>query len=88
LSREIRPSGITVFVHYEMFDGIPLLSKWLTIQNQSGRRVRLNGFVNEVLAAVEYESSNGDGGWHFPNLHVESDYEFDGDDVAEAPTTP
>ncbi len=78
------PSGITVFVHYEMFDGIPLLSKWLTIRNQSGRRVRLNRFVNEALAAVEYESSNGDGGWHFPNLHVESDYEFDGDDVGNA----
>ena len=78
-------SGITVFVHYEMFDGIPLLSKWLTIQNSSGRRVRLNRFVNEVLAAVEYESSSSDlTRWHFPNIHVESDYEFDGSDVQSA----
>jgi hypothetical protein len=73
------PAGITVFVHYEMFDGIPLLSKWLTIQNSSSKRVRLNRFVNEVLAAVEYASNPGEGGWHFPNIHVESDYEFGGD---------
>ena len=49
---ELGMPGITVFVHYEMLDGIPLLSKWVTIHNQSGRRVRLNRFVNEVLAAV------------------------------------
>jgi hypothetical protein len=73
------PSGIMVFVHYDMFDGIPLLSKWITIQNQTGRRVRLNRFVNEVVAAVEYGSSVNDGGGHSPNIHVESDYEFGGD---------
>jgi hypothetical protein len=77
-------SGITVFVHYEMFDGIPLLSKWLTIQNQSGRRVRLNRFVNEILAAVEYASDVGEAGWHSPNIHVESDYEFAGGEAGSA----
>jgi len=75
------PSGITVFVCYEMFDGIPLLSKWVIIQNQTGKRVRLNRFVNEVLAAVEYESWVGDSGRHFPNIYVCSDYEFGGEDV-------
>jgi hypothetical protein len=78
------PSGITVFVHYEMFDGIPLLSKWLTIKNQSGKRVRLNRFVNEVLAAVEYASGVGEAGWHFPNIHIESDYEFAGAEAGSA----
>jgi hypothetical protein len=76
------PSGITVFVNYEMFDGIPLLSKWLTIQNQSGRRVRLNRFVNEVLAPVEYGSSVDEGGEHSPNIYIESDYEFGGKEFA------
>ncbi|MCL5004931.1 MAG: alpha-galactosidase [Acidobacteria bacterium] len=69
-------AGINVFVHYEMYDGIPLLSKWLTIHNGSSSRVRLNRFTNEVLAAVEYESVVSSGRWHNPNLHVESDYEF------------
>lgn len=71
-------AGITVFVHYEMYDGIPLLAKWLTLHNGSSARVRLNRFTNEVLAAVEYKSSVNSGRWHFPNMHVESDYEFGG----------
>jgi hypothetical protein len=73
-----RLAGINVFVHYEAYDGIPLLSKWLTIQNGSSSRVRLNRFTNEVLAAVEYESAVNSGKWHNPNIHVESDYEFGG----------
>jgi hypothetical protein len=84
---DLGTGGITVFVHYEMFDGIPLLSKWLTIQNSSGKRMRLNRFVNEVLAAVEYGSGVGDGTWRFPNIHVESDYEFNGSDAEGANRT-
>jgi hypothetical protein len=70
--------GITVYVHYEMYDGIPLLAKWLSIENGSGARVRLNRFTNEILAAVEYESAVNSGRWNYPNIHVESDYEFGG----------
>lgn len=70
--------GITVYVHYEMYDGIPLLAKWLSIQNETGSRVRLNRFTNEILAAVEYESAVSSGRWVYPNIHVESDYEFGG----------
>ncbi len=70
--------GISLFVHYEMYDGIPLLAKWLTIYNGLSRRVRLNRFTNEVLAAVEYMSAVSSGDWHNPNIHVESDYEFGG----------
>ena len=71
-------AGITVYVHYEMYDGIPLLAKWLTIHNNSSSRVRLNRFTNEVLAAVEFDSAASSGQWHDPNIHVESDYEFGG----------
>ena len=38
---------------YEMYDGIPLVCKWLTIRNGGRKPVRLNTFVNEILAAVE-----------------------------------
>lgn len=75
---DLKLAGVTVFVHYEMYDGIPLLSKWLTIHNSSSKRVRLNRFTNEVLAAVEYMSAVSSGRWHDPNIHVESDYEFGG----------
>ncbi len=69
--------GLTVFVHYEMYDGIPLLSKWLTLRNETGRAVRLATFTSEVLAVVEAESIvEGPGAWRTPNLQVESDYSF------------
>ncbi|MCX7424512.1 MAG: alpha-galactosidase [Planctomycetia bacterium] len=76
---------LTVSVHYEMYDGIPLVSKWFTLTNASTRPVRLDQFVSEVLAVVEYESAvDARTQWMPPNLHVESDYEFCGMDPATA----
>jgi hypothetical protein len=77
-SKDKTLAGIAVYVHYEMYDGIPLLAKWLSIENGSSSRVRLNRFTNEVLAAVEYESAVNSGRWEYPSIHVESDYEFGG----------
>ena len=48
-------SAIAVSVHYELYDGIPLLSKWFTMRNGSNRKIRLNSFVSEILAVVEPE---------------------------------
>lgn len=71
---------VTVSVHYEMYDGIPLLCKWLTIRNGGDAPVKLNTFISEILAAVEYESIVGQPRcWQRPNIHVESDYAFGGD---------
>ncbi len=72
-------TGVTVAVHYEMYQGIPLMCKWLTVQNGSDRTIRLNAFTSEILAMVEYEShvENYDR-WNLPNIHVESDYAFGG----------
>ena len=69
--------GLRVSVHYEMYDGLPVLSKWLTIHNNSPRAVRLNRFVSEVLAVVETGSvvENTDQ-WPDSNLQVDSDYSF------------
>lgn len=70
--------GIKVEVHYEIYDGIPLISKWFTIQNDSGKDIKLNTFVSETLAMIEPESSveRGTTGWELPNIHIESDFEF------------
>jgi len=71
--------SLTVSVNYEMYEGIPLLCKWLTIHNSSDKTVRLNTFTSEILAMVEYESHvESYGKWNLPNIHVESDYEFGG----------
>jgi hypothetical protein len=80
--------GLELSIHYEVYQGIPLLAKWLTIHNDGDKTVRLNTFTSEILAAVEYESLVGEPNqWEYPNIHVESDYEFGGDDSRNANRT-
>ncbi|WP_454880848.1 alpha-galactosidase [Sphingobacterium detergens] len=50
-------SGIEVKVHYAIYDGIPLISKWVTIQNSGNQTVQINQVINEKLALVEEESA-------------------------------
>ncbi|GAA3553608.1 NPCBM/NEW2 domain-containing protein [Snuella lapsa] len=70
--------GIKVEVHYEIYDGIPLISKWITVENKSTKGINLDSFKSEILATVEPESAveRGETGWELPNIHVESDYAF------------
>ena len=76
---ESRLDKLTVSVHYEMYDGIPLLCKWLTVRNGASKPVRLQKFASEILAVVESESVVDDQTqWQRPNLHVESDCTFCG----------
>ncbi|HSI76968.1 MAG TPA: hypothetical protein VK957_13795, partial [Lunatimonas sp.] len=66
-----------VTVHYELYDGLPLMSKWITFENKSEKTIRVDRFVSEVLAVVEGESSvEGEGRWELPNIHVETDFAF------------
>lgn len=48
---------VDVAVHYSIYDGIPLISKWVTLQNNSKDAVMLDQVVNEILAVVEEESA-------------------------------
>ncbi|TLV03145.1 alpha-galactosidase [Dyadobacter luticola] len=50
-------AGVNVSVHYSLFDGIPLISKWVTVQNNSSGAVTVDQVVNEILALVEEESA-------------------------------
>jgi len=76
--------GVRVEVHYELYDGIPLLSKWLVIHNGSDEPVRLNRFIVEVLGVVEAESHVGDPDrWELPNITVITDYAFGGEEQNE-----
>jgi hypothetical protein len=70
--------GIEVAVHYNIYDGIPLISKWFTIDNKTTKAITLNSFKSEIVAMVEPESSveRGETGWEEPNIHIESDYAF------------
>ena len=49
--------NIIVSVCYNLYDGIPLLSKWIEIKNNSNAAVKINRVVNEVLGLVEEESA-------------------------------
>jgi len=72
--------GVTVSVHYELYDGVPCLCKWITVRNDRDVPVRLNRFTCEILAAVEYSSAVEGHGTpcHPPNIHVETDYAMGG----------
>ena len=61
--------SLQVCVHYELYQGIPALSKWITIHNESQEPIQLDALNCEILAVNEQEKH-----W----LHVESDYAFSG----------
>lgn len=79
-------SDVTVSVHYELYDGIPVLSKWITLRNNTTAPVRLDSFTSEILAVVEYGSDVDNRGVDYitPNLHVETDYAFGGMGVRDS----
>ncbi|MBC9930585.1 LamG domain-containing protein [Chitinophaga qingshengii] len=57
----------TVAVHYELYEGMPVIAKWLTIENKSGQPVLVSETECEVLAVNQDQLSR---------IHVESDYSF------------
>ncbi len=48
--------GVIVKVHYNIYDGIPLIAKWVSIENGSST-IHIDRVVNEVLGLVEEESA-------------------------------
>ncbi len=67
--------GVTIAVHYQMYDGIPLMAKWFTLENRSGKTIHVSKFTSEILACVEASSQVEDvAAPLFPNLHIETDY--------------
>lgn len=53
----IELSGIQVRVDYELYDGIPLIVKSLSIENKSTTTFKIDRVVNEILGTVEEESA-------------------------------
>jgi hypothetical protein len=49
--------NIIVKVNYELYDGIPLIIKWISVENKTDHTITLNRAVNEVLGLVEEESA-------------------------------
>src|SRR5204863_5180845 len=49
--------NIIVTIHYELYDGLPLIVKYTSIENKSDASITINKVMNEVLAMVEEESA-------------------------------
>lgn len=73
---------IGVSVHYEMYDRLPVMSKWVTVHNNSSREITIDRFTGEELALVEHsnwvESRDGVEVPRPDYLHVETDFAFGG----------
>lgn len=71
--------GIEVVVHYELYDGLPLIVKWLSVKNGSNKPVEIGRVVNEKLALVEEESAVVGSSEEMKKQHgiyVETNYAF------------
>ena len=73
-------ANLRVSVHYELYDGLPCYSKWITVSNGTDKVVRVDKFSSEVLAVVERTSEVDElsEGRTPPNIHVETDMAFGG----------
>jgi hypothetical protein len=76
--------GIEVIVHYEIYDGLPVIGKWVTVENHGGRAVTLDQLVVDRMSIVEAESAVDERpgtAWRTPPIEVLSDYMFHGMDT-------
>lgn len=62
-----RYQKLRLVVHYEMYEGIPVLSKSFTLENETGEPVQVDEIETEILAVPQDQIGN---------IHAESDYSF------------
>ncbi|MBN2652285.1 MAG: hypothetical protein JXR63_07875 [Spirochaetales bacterium] len=73
------PENLQLTIHYDIYDNLPLISKFFTLQNNGDQAVLLNSFSTEVLALVEGESMvEGSDDFILPKIMVVSDMSFGG----------
>ena len=75
---------IAITVHHELYDGLPVLGKWITVSNGTSRTITLDRLATERIAAVEAEAAVDERpgmAWRTPAITVLSDYMFKGMDV-------
>jgi hypothetical protein len=58
---------VRVTVHYELYEGIPVIAKWVTVDNNSNSSIIVRELESEVLAVNQDQVKR---------IHVESDYSF------------
>lgn len=71
--------GVIINVNYELYDGIPLICKWVSVENNTNSTIKIDKIINEILAAPEEESSVGGAVSRMKTphgLYIESNYAF------------
>jgi hypothetical protein len=71
-------AGLEANIEYEIYSGLPVISKRLTVVNHRAASIRLNGFETEDLSLVEAESDPDSKDWKKPAISVLTDYNFSG----------
>ncbi len=88
LPKKAEAGAIRVSVHYELYDGLPVMSKWITVHNSTDRKITVDRFTSEILAVVEHsnwvETREGVPLPRPQSLHVETDMAFGGFQPANA----
>lgn len=76
--RELK--NLIISVNYELYDGVPVMSKWVTVHNNSEVPVKVDNIVSEYLGITDHDPY---GGYRDredfkvkPNIHFETDYAF------------
>ncbi|MCP3916433.1 MAG: TIM barrel protein [bacterium] len=73
---------LRVVVHYELYAGLPVFSKWITVHNDGAEFLTVDRMTVEELAVVEHanwvESREGVALPAPHDLHVETDFAFGG----------
>lgn len=75
-------TDVLVSVHYEIYDGVPVLCKWLSVTNNTDETIVVDRFTVESLAVVEHSNwVEARDGVDLPapdSIHVETDFAFGG----------
>lgn len=73
-------TDVRVSVHYELYDGVPVMSKWITVHNTGSEPITIDRLTVETLAVVEHsnwvETRDGTAMPQPDSLHVETDFAF------------
>lgn len=87
-ARMKQQKDIRLSVHYEMYDGVPVMMKWMEIHNGTDQALELDRFTLEELAVVEHANwVETRKGVVMPTpgyLHVETDFAFGGFQTANS----
>ncbi len=79
---------LVISVNYELYDGVPVMSKWIEVHNNSDVPVKVENIISEYLGITDHDPYGGYRGREDlkvkPNIHFETNYTFSAGRVAVA----